>query len=74
METAIGTVRDQGRLRHDENTNMNLTFSLFPQTVPNLRQREYIIKRDKQFGNFYCQIKVNLHLHKKRLHLKGLLQ
>ena len=45
METGIGTVRDQGRLRHDENTNMNLTFSLFPQTAPNLRERVYIIKK-----------------------------
>ena len=60
METGIGTVRDQGRLRHDENTNMNLTFSLFPQTAPNLRERVYIIKRDKEFGNFYHQIKINL--------------
>ena len=74
METGIGTGRDQGRLRHDENTSMNLTFSLFQWTAPNLTEREYIIKRDKQFANFYCQIKINLHWHKKRLHLKGLLQ
>ena len=46
MEMGIGTVREQGRLRHDENTNMNLTFSLFQETAPNMREREYIIQRD----------------------------
>ena len=33
------------QIRYDENTNMNLTFSLFPQTAPNLRERVYIIKK-----------------------------